>query len=311
MIYSTEVTKYNHDKPEYLDWFGELIINENNDGTIFDFMKKFAIFKSKKIEREWTSMKKYKDEEEFCKICTENRRFVIKIMNIPQFLDNNKIESFINFHKENPEIDFCFCFYRMTDYGPRLLKVMRESGIPYFYADYVRSWDTLNGFVEEGVSDVYIVEEMGFSLRTIVKNITRKRNVNIRVIPHIAQSSYIGTPAMKKFFIRPDDARNIYFNLIDVLEFLNIQNPNASVTLARIYADEGWAGNLGEIISDFNETIDNRDIIDSKFADLRTDCGHRCMKGNGCNYCTQCGELAKKIKEKGLLNDKYHEFTEA
>ena len=38
-FYSTEVTKYNHDKPEQLEWFPELIIIERNDGTVFDFMK--------------------------------------------------------------------------------------------------------------------------------------------------------------------------------------------------------------------------------------------------------------------------------
>ena len=306
MIYSTEVTKFNHDKPEQLGWFSELIIKENNDGTIFDFMKKNAKFFNKKLEREWGSFKEYETEEEFCERCTDNRRFVIKIMDIPQFLDNNKIQSYIDFHKENPDIYFCFCFYRMSDYGPRLLKLMQESDMEFFYADYVRTWDMLNGFVNEGVSDVYIVEEMGFSLRTIAKNITKPKNVHIRVIPHVAQSSFPNTPAMKKFFIRPDDARETYWNLIDIFEFLNIQNPNASVTLARIYADQGWAGNLNEIISDFNEKIDNRDIVYKEFANLRRECGHRCMKGDICNICEQCGDIAKKIKEKGMVNDTYH-----
>lgn len=277
MIYSTEVTKYNHDKPEYLDRFQELIINENNDGTVFEFMKKF-----------------------------HNHRFIIKIEGIPQFLDNNKISSYVQFCKENPEIEVVFCFYRLSDYGPRLLKLMRENEMQYFYADYVRSWDTLNGFYKEGVSDFYIVEELGFDLPTVRKVVGDEHN--IRVIPHIAQSSFINTPAMQKFFIRPDDLKE-YEPYVDVLEFLNIQNPNASVTMARIYKDEGWAGNLGEIISDFNETIDNRDILDG-FAERRLTCGRRCMRGNGCNMCVQYGETAKKIKEKGLLNDKYHEFTD-
>ena len=278
MIYSTEVTKYNHDKPEYLNRFQELIIVENDDGTVFDFMKKF-----------------------------HNHRFVIKIKNIQQFLDNNKIECYVQFCKENPEIEVVFCFYRLSDYGPRLLKLMRENEMLYFYADYVRSWDTLNGFYKEGASDFYIVEEMCFNL-PIVRKIVGDGH-NIRVIPHIAQSSYTKTPAMQKFFIRPDDL-DIYEPYVDVIEFLNIQNPNASVTLARIYEDKGWAGNISEIISDFNDKIDNRNILDG-FAERRLECGRRCMRGYSCTMCLQYGETAKTIQEKGLLNDKYHEFHEA
>lgn len=277
MFYSTEVTKYNHDKPEQLNKFNELIIIERDDGTVFDFMKKFF-----------------------------NHRFVIKLDNVQQFLDNNTIKSYVDFQKENPEIEIVFCFYRTSEYGPILLDLMRETGMAFFYADYVRTWDSLNGFIQEGVTDVYIVEEMCFDLPIVRKIVGNKM---IRVIPHIAQSSYSGTPAMKKFFIRPDDLP-YYEHYIDVLEFINIQNPNSSITMARIYKDAGWAGNLGEIISDFNEIIDNRDIL-SGFAERRIECGHRCMKGNTCNICVQYGETAKKIKEKGLLNDKYHQFIEA
>ena len=153
-FYSTEVTKYNHDKPEQLEWFPELIIIERNDGTVFDFMKKYA---------EVRYFYPYGGERHFYSEKLEPRRFVIKLDNIQQFLDNNTIDSYVKFHKENPEIWFVFCFYRMSDYGPQLVQLMRDNDMKFFYADYVRTWDTLNGFVNEGVTDVYIVEELGFS----------------------------------------------------------------------------------------------------------------------------------------------------
>lgn len=277
MIYSTEVTKYNHDNEEWLNRFDELIINECGDGTVFEFMKKFC-----------------------------HHRFVIKLNNIQQFLDNNTINSYVNFTKENPAIKVKFCFYRESEYGSQLKQMMIQNGIKFFYADYIRSWDVLKGYCIEGVSDVYIVEEMCFDLPAVKQVVGEK--VQIRVIPHIAQSAWYQTPAMKKFFIRPDDVDE-YARYVNVLEFKNIQNPNAAVTMAKIYQDKGWAGKLSEIISDFDIDIDNRDIL-PMFATFRIGCGRRCAKTKGgCDLCMQFAKVAKTIEDKGLLNDKYHEFS--
>lgn len=277
ILYSTEVTKYNHDKPEWLDRFDELIINENGDGTVFDFMKRFS----------------------------ERHDYVIRLDDIQEFLDNNTINSYDSFTKENPEIMIKFSFYHDTPYSKQLRDLMKQYDFPFFYEDYIRSWDTLNGFVAEGVSDVYIVEEMCFDLPK-VRDVVGQ-NIDIRVIPHIAQSSYLDMPAMLKFFIRPDDIP-VYQKYVNVFELKNIQNPNAAVTLAKIYQDQGWAGQLSEIISDFDLTIDNRDIL-PLFAETRMACDKRCMKGSGCNMCRTYESVAQKIKDKGLLIDKYHEFT--
>lgn len=275
MKYATEVTKYNHDKPQYLERFDELIIVERDDGTIFDFMKKFS-----------------------------TKAFVIRLDNIHDFLENNTINSYDNFTKENPEIDLKFSFYRATEYSQQLIDLMREHGHRFFYDDYVRTWDSLTGYVKEGVTDIYIVEEICFDLINVRKVVG---DIRLRVIPHIAQSSYLKTPAMQKFFIRPDDVE-FYEKYIDVFELLNLQNPNASVTMQRIYQDAGWGGNLSEIITDFNLDIDNRDIL-PLFAQHRISCGKRCMKGSGCSLCNQYASLAKTIKDNGMLIDKYHEFS--
>ncbi len=278
MIYSTEVNKYNHDNEEWLSRFDELIINECGDGTVFEFMKKFF-----------------------------QHRFVIKLDNIQQFLDNNTINSYVNFIKENPGARIKFCFYHESEYSSQLTHMMIHSRIKFFYADYIRSWDVLKGYRSEGVSDVYIVEEMCFDLPAVRQVVGEK--VHIRVIPHIAQSAWYQTLAMKKFFIRPDDVDE-YARYVDVLEFKNIQNPNAAVTLAKIYQDKGWAGKLSEIISDFNLDIDNRNIL-PMFATFRIGCGRRCAKTNGgCDLCIQFANTAKAIEDKGLLNDKYHEFSD-
>lgn len=184
---------------------------------------------------------------------------------------------------------------------------MKEHHFKFFYDDYVRSWDALNGYVSEGVSDVYIVEEMAFSLATIRQIVGPA--VRIRVIPHIAQSGFQGTPAIKKFFVRPDDVDE-YDVYVDVFELLNIQNPNSAATMAKIYQDKGWAGKLSEIISDFTLDIDNRNILEM-FATHRMHCNHRCMKGQHCTICEQFVSIAETIAEKGFLNDKYQEFSDS
>jgi hypothetical protein len=68
----------------------------------------------------------------------------------------------------------------------------------FYFNIYVKDWDTLHGLINEGVSDIFIVEEMGFQLVDAAA-IAHEAKVQIRIFPNVAQSSWGPAPALKKF----------------------------------------------------------------------------------------------------------------
>ena len=48
---------------------------------------------------------------------------------------------------------------------------LREKNIPFFYFSLVDKWDVLMSYLAVGVSDVYIVNELGFDLKDVSKEI--------------------------------------------------------------------------------------------------------------------------------------------
>lgn len=57
----------------------------------------------------------------------------------------------------------------------------------YFFDNLINNFDTLNGIISLGVSDIYVVEELCFQIDKVAA-IAHKENVAIRVFPNIAQS---------------------------------------------------------------------------------------------------------------------------
>ena len=51
-----------------------------------------------------------------------------------------------------------------------LMPELVDNDIPFFFDVFVDSWDMLNGMIQYGVSDVYIVNEFAFYLPQIKKN---------------------------------------------------------------------------------------------------------------------------------------------
>ena len=167
----------------------------------------------------------------------------------------------------------------------------------FFFDELVSDWDTLIGLLEYGVSDVYIVENLGFELDKVAE-IAKKYNIQIRAFPNVAQSSFSETITLKKFFIRPEDI-DMYSQYVDIFEFYNIDEKLD--TYYKIYAiDKKWFGQLNEIIIDFNSDIDNKYII-PRFSEMRYKCGKKCLKGAKCNRCENIEQLADSLKEGGLI----------
>lgn len=173
----------------------------------------------------------------------------------------------------------------------------KNNGLKFFFIEGADNFDSFTGLINLGVSDIYIVNELCFSLKQI-SQFAKEKNVIIRVYPNIAQSSTVlPVNGIKKFFIRPDDMY-LYNEYIDICEFycpLSKQN-----IYYKIYKDQKWLGTLNELIYNLeNDTIIDVTTIVPHFGEARTKCQKRCAYGD-CSICDRVIDLAATLKEKGL-----------
>ena len=188
-------------------------------------------------------------------------------------------------------------FLRFEFYNYDYTENICESGVPYFFARHVNNWDEFLGLIDLGVSDIYVVEDLGFELESVAK-VAHENNVRIRIYPNVAQSQWKDTPDFKKFWIRPEDI-HLYDGIVDVCEFFG--EPKHMPTLLKIYKeDKKWLGALKDLIIGLHTTIDNRLINFEFFGEGRINCGKKCLKGNACRRCDRVVELAKTLEKVNL-----------
>ncbi len=153
------------------------------------------------------------------------------------------------------------------------------------------------GLIKYHPTDMYICEELGFSLDKISK-ILHRNNIKIRVFPNICQSSFPETPSIKTFFIRPEDIP-AYSAFVDVFEL--ISDESRQETIFKVYKEEKWFGKINELIPTFRGDLDSRYLLDT-FGIVRSKCGKRCMyKPESCAICDQFSELAKTFKVNKIM----------
>lgn len=178
------------------------------------------------------------------------------------------------------------------------LELVQEYEIPFFFLDSVTSIDQLTGFLTYKPTDMYICEELGFSLDK-VSAILHDHNVRVRVYPNICQSSFSGTPSLKTFFIRPEDVET-YSTFVDVFEFIST-NPSNQKVIFNAYKDGMWFGRIDEIIPSFKGDLDSRYTL-PYFGMFRSKCGKRCMyKPGSCNICERLEDVGVTFKENGIV----------
>lgn len=179
----------------------------------------------------------------------------------------------------------------------RLADAIKKLNIPFYYSNYITDWDELNGVIYDGVTSVFVAENLCFEMDKVY-NLCYKHNVEVRVFPNVLQSRWDNTPSIKKFFIRPEDLE-FYSQWIDVVEFY-CGDSKLNLMYEIYEKDKKWFGLINEIIPDFDVEFDNRHIVPG-FARTRAKCAKRCMKDFNCAVCDHCLSLSGTLHEKGII----------
>lgn len=260
MNYCVEYNQFT-EKLKHINDFNEWIINYNpNDNTLLDFLEQH-----------------------------QDKRIILKIPNDTFWY------TYLDLCKElcNKYNNIIICL----DYKENRIEQICEYCFPYFYRKQISTWDEFLGMIDLGVTDIYIVEDLGFELEAVSK-IAKENNVNIRMFPNVAQSSWADTSAILKFFIRPEDM-DYYSQYIDTIEFYYERHKDLDIYY-KIYKErQKWSGMLNEIIIDFNSDLDNRFIL-PRFSERRINCNKNCIKGGKCRICYNIIDLSKTLKDKNL-----------
>lgn len=223
----------------------------------------------------------------------KHQRIHLTINDTSDFLKENRIEVIKTIKEKYPEYNFVLRIPR----DESVIKLCKENNIPFWIKAYVSNWDTLTYFLSLGVTDVTIIEEMGFEIDKVAAA-AHRCGTKVRILPNVAQSSVMETPGIKKFFVRPEDIK-YYEPYVDVCDFFGA--PKSVAVYYKIYAiDKEWFGDLNEIIISLNTALDSR-FVEPIFGERRLRCGKRCLRGAGCDYCNIALHLANTLKERKLM----------
>ena len=226
------------------------------------------------------------------------------------FLDQYAISQRVNIYAPvaitDNEFDLLMSIWEMAKYNIALCWVaadlevseerinrLKEADFPFYFYAFISDWDKMYKFIEAGVSDIFITNDLGFNL-PIVHTLANSKNVKIRCFANISQYNWDHNQGLTGFYIRPEDI-DLYSEYIDVLEFYNIENQQ-NVLYEVYFKDKKWVGDLREIVQAITQPIPNYYILDKSFATTRLTCDRKCLKGNSCNICPQLLDLAKTIE---------------
>ncbi len=178
--------------------------------------------------------------------------------------------------------------------------LFKSNNISFFYNIFAKNLEQVYTQAFDGVSEIYITEELGFRLKDL-QNIKELFNIKYRVIPNIVQSAdnKIFEP-ITSFWIRPEDTE-LYEPLVDTFELLGGENESRISVIYEVYKQRQWLGDINDIILDFNSDIKIPNTgMNPHFAQMRINCGKKCLTGSPCNVCHQMADLALKFNEVGL-----------
>lgn len=223
------------------------------------------------------------------------QRIILSIDNIYDF-DDSHCEQLNHIYERYPYFAvrlLSICSFDLV--SPEMQHIKEQLTMPCFFGYVVTTFDELQHILAFEVSDVYLAEDICFDL-VRAKSLCRAHNTAVRAFPNVAQASVATSPALTKFFIRPEDVV-IYDNVIDILEFWGPLEKQAVLYL--IYSHGQWAGDLQSLILDLNFSFDSRAIVND-FAKKRKTCRRKCMRGDECTLCKDVYDFSQKLAEQNL-----------
>lgn len=218
----------------------------------------------------------------------KNARIVADCANLSQ---EDFMESLEIFKTASKNFNFAV---RLNFTQKNFLPDLNENMIKYFFADKANTLDKLVGFINLGVSDVYIADELGFYLAEIAQR-CHDNGVSVRVFPNVAQSSSLMKgDTFKYFYIRPEDV-DIYEPYVDYMEFFGPVDRQS--ILFKIYKEGQWLGSLNTLIIGLDKEIPNTCIV-PYFGQARVKCKKRCLSNQSCEVCNNIINLAKVLENR-------------
>ena len=163
-------------------------------------------------------------------------------------------------------------------YTKRLIK----EGYKTFIRFPVTDWETLNGFIELGVSDIYIDGALGFQLGKVYQ-LCKDKGIKIRISPSQSPTAAIAGLKPNSFFIRPEDL-SLVAKYIGVIDF-RVANQEKEDALFSVYKRGSFIYNLKELLDDCTFSVPNP-YLKPEFGQARVNCGQRCLiPGHSCHLC--------------------------
>lgn len=222
---------------------------------------------------------------------TKIKRVVINLLNI----DLEKIDSVISYIAVLIRDGYSIAAKIKDD--ENVINLFKDNNIPFFFDKFASNFEMAYGMAKSGVSDIYVVEELGFRMESLAY-LKEKFGVKIRVFPNMAQSARKSAiPSIQRFWIRPEDTE-LYEKYVDVFEFISEDTTRLSVVY-EIYKQRQWLGNLNDLILDFQEPIVPNTGIDPEFGLARLNCGKKCLVER-CFVCPRVVSLAEAFDKAGL-----------
>ena len=158
------------------------------------------------------------------------------------------------------------------------------------------------------MSDIFIGGDLGSYLPELHRK-AQKANCILRTYCNYCFTSSIIDPAIKGFFIRPNDI-DLYSKYIDVFEFMQRDGIPISTlnTYYEIYTkSKEWNGPLNEIIINYLGQEDNRGFPPF-FAAIKMKCKKKCnYQKKPCHICNEMLQLNNALKKRNL-ELKYKKF---
>ena len=263
-----------------------------------DYYKESSILdKVDEINIEYKRIESNEALETFCGD-HRNQRVNVCINDLEEGINEGYIKNILDFQKEKQDITNLYI--RLPHIKTQELGAMLFNDYPdakFYFNTHVNNWDDFIDLINYNVTDIFIVEGMGFELDKISK-IAKEHNTQIRVFPNVAQASNDNTDSLRKFWIRPEDI-GFYDDYVDVCEFFG-EKEKFDILYNVYKKDKKWFGNLSEIIIGLKEQIDSRYIV-PRFVKKRVRCGRECMKGGNCEMCDRIKELSGNLEKAGLI----------